>query len=131
VLTTESSSSSRWPSMQMALTNRAPKTTDAQMNGPAHLRAADTIGALLNHPAFAGNGRLMLPWDGRQYDEKMRLADIGELLLYHSRVDTNIIVASLNRMIDDASGGATVFYPIYSEAERRRDPTLCQNPKPV
>ena len=29
----------------------------------AHLRVDDTLGDLLKHPAFAGFGRLLLPWD--------------------------------------------------------------------
>ncbi|MGH9370299.1 MAG: alpha/beta hydrolase [Vicinamibacterales bacterium] len=49
----------------------------------------------------------------------MPLRDIGALLPYHSHVDPSIVVSSLNRLIADAAAGKTVFYDIYSEAEKR------------
>jgi acetyl esterase/lipase len=88
-----------------------------------HLRADDTIGDLLEHPAFAGFGRLLLPWDDRRQDESMRLREIGSLLHYHSHVDPDIVVSSINRMIDDAAAGRTVFYDFYSAAEQAADPS--------
>ena len=45
-----------------------------------HLTADDTILDLLSHPAFAGFGRLVLPWDDRTYDDSMRLRHVGHLL---------------------------------------------------
>jgi acetyl esterase/lipase len=90
----------------------------------AHLGIDDTIGNLLKHPAFAGFGRLVLPWDDRRYDETLRLGDIGSLLPYHSHVDPAVVVASLNRMIDDVNGGRTVFYDFHAGAEKRADPSL-------
>jgi acetyl esterase/lipase len=89
-----------------------------------HLTPDDTIGDLLNHPAFGGFGRRMLPWDDRRYDAAMRLSDVGALLPYHSRVDPNVVVASLNRLIDDGSRGRTVFYDFYTAAEKRGDSSL-------
>ena len=90
----------------------------------AHLSADNTIGDLLRHPAFAGFSRLILPWDDRRYDEAMRLSDIGSLLPYHSHVDADVVVASLNRMIDDTRGGRTVFYDFHTPAEKRNEPSL-------
>jgi hypothetical protein len=58
------------------------------------LNATDSIGDLLGHPAFAGFARLLLPWDGRRYDENTRLHDIGSLLPYHSHVDTKTVVGA-------------------------------------
>ena len=51
------------------------------------LNADDTIRDLLDHPAFAGFGRLLLPWDDRSYDDAMRLRNVGSLLPYHTHVD--------------------------------------------
>jgi acetyl esterase/lipase len=86
------------------------------------LNADDSIRDLLGHPAFAGFARLLLPWDGRRYDESMRLRDIGSLLPYHSHVDPNTVVGALNRMIDDVNSGHAVFYPFYSEGQKREQP---------
>jgi len=54
----------------------------------------------------------------------MRLSDVGALLPYHSHVDPDIVVASLNRLIDDSSRGRTVSYDFYTAAERRADSSL-------
>jgi acetyl esterase/lipase len=76
----------------------------------------------VKHPAFAGFGRLLLPWDDRRYDTTTRLSDIGSLLPYHSHVDPAVVVSSLNRMIDDAAAGRTVFYDFYTAAEKAAEP---------
>jgi hypothetical protein len=46
----------------------------ARKNSGEHLTADHPISDLLNHPAFAGFGRLLLPWDDRTYDGSMRFA---------------------------------------------------------
>jgi acetyl esterase/lipase len=89
----------------------------------AHLRADDTVGDLLAHSAFAGFGRLLLPWDDRRYETSMKLREIGSLLPYHSHVDPDVVVSSLNRMIDDAAAGRTVHYDFYTAAERDAEPS--------
>ncbi|WP_234909559.1 alpha/beta hydrolase [Rhizobium rhizogenes] len=89
----------------------------------AHLRPDSRIADMLGTPAFAGFGRLLLPWDNRAYDETMRLGDIGSLLPYHSHVDPTNVVSALNRMIDDVNKGETIFYDFYTEAQKREDPT--------
>ena len=87
-----------------------------------HLRVDHTVGDVVKHPAFAGFGRLLLPWDDRRYDTTTRLRDIGSLLPYHSHVDPAVVVSSLNRMIDDAAAGRTVFYDFYTAAEKAAEP---------
>ena len=88
-----------------------------------HLTVNDDTGTLLKHPAFAGYARLLLPWDDRSYDERMPLKNIEALLPYHSHVNPHIVVASLNRMIDDVNSGKTIFYSLYTDAQRRTEPT--------
>lgn len=87
-----------------------------------HLNADDSIRNLLGHPAFAGFARLLLPWDGRRYDEEMRLNDIGSLLPYHRNVVPETVVGALNRMIDDVNSGHAVFYPFTSEDQKQGQP---------
>ena len=88
-----------------------------------HLTTDDTIQTLLNHPAFAGFGRLLLPWDGRTYDGGMRLRDVGSLLPYHTHVDPATVVGALNHMIDAVGHGQTLFYDFYTEDEKKEDRT--------
>ena len=88
----------------------------------AHLSVGSTLGEVLHHPAFAGFARRILPWDDKAYDEQLPLRDIGSLLPYHSHVAPDLTVSALNRMIDDAAAGRTVFYEFYTAAEMQRDP---------
>lgn len=85
-----------------------------------HLDAHSTLRDLLHHRAFAGFADLILPWDDRAYDERMPLTRIGSLLPYHTHVDTKTVTSALNRLIDDAAGGKTVFYRFYADAQRQR-----------
>jgi acetyl esterase/lipase len=100
-------------------------TAHSQTGGHGgHLTAQSTIGDILRHPAFAGFSRLLLPWDDRTYADRMQLTRIGSLLPYHTHVDPQTVASSLNRMIDDAARGQTVFYSPYSEAKRKQQPAL-------
>jgi acetyl esterase/lipase len=96
--------------------------TDVNGNRGSHLGTRSTLGDVLGHPAFTGFARLILPWDDRAYDEDMRLDRIGSLLPYHSHVDPETVTSALNRMIDDAENGQTVFYRFYTDAQRREEP---------
>jgi acetyl esterase/lipase len=89
----------------------------------SHLSANSTIGDVLAHPAFAGFGRLILPWDDRKPEGNMHLREISALLPYHSEVNPTDVVAALNRMIDDANDGKSIFYNFYTDAQKKADPT--------
>lgn len=97
-------------------------TASDQSNGYAHMKPENSLGDLLHHPAFAGHASLLMPWDGRSYDEAMKIREIGSLLPYHSNVDPDIVVSGLNRMIDDARDGNTIFYDFYTAEEKRAVP---------
>jgi acetyl esterase/lipase len=108
-----------------ALSERNPDDTmNAQARGhrAGHLTTDASIGDLLNHAAFAGFGHLILPWDDRAYDASMRLSNISALLPYHSHVNPGDVVTALNRMIDEASKGKTVFYEFYTGAQKQQQP---------
>jgi acetyl esterase/lipase len=88
-----------------------------------HLTVDDTIQDLLNHPAFSGFGRLLLPWDDRPPDPSLQLRGVGSLLPYHSHVDAGTVVGALNELIDDVNDGRTVLYDFYTEKEKDEEPT--------
>jgi acetyl esterase/lipase len=100
------------------------KARDTDVNGSrgSHLGTRSTLGDLLGHRAFTGFAHLILPWDDRVYDEDMRLDRIRSLLPYHTHVDPETVTGALNRMIDDADDGNTVFYRFYTDAQRREEP---------
>ena len=85
----------------------------------ADIAADDRIAGVLKHPAFVGFGRLMLPWDDREYDDTIRIRDIAALLPYHTHVNADVTVSALNRLIADAAAGKTVFYDIYTGAQKQ------------
>lgn len=86
------------------------------------LSTASTIGDLLAHPAFADHAHLLLPWDDRPADPSMPLSEIGSLLPYHSNVQPDLAVSSVNRMIDDVAAGQQVFYDFYTDGQKRTAP---------
>lgn len=88
------------------------------------LHPEDRCDDLLNHPAFRGFSHRMLPWDGQHYDLAVPLKEIGQLLPYHSHVEPAIVIAALNRMVDDASAGRPVLYEFYTAAQRQAQPAL-------
>jgi len=99
------------------------QTDRAVRSKGVHVTADDTIQDLLNHPAFAGFGRLLLPWDDRAEDGGLRLRDVGSLLPYHTHVDPGTVVGALNHMVDEVNEGRTIFYDFYTEDEKKADPT--------
>ena len=94
-------------------------TAQVSGNPDGRLSVDSRLRDILHHPAFAEFGRLLLPWDGRTYAEDMPLSAVGSLLPYHSHVSPKIVVSALNHMIDDARNGKTIFYNIYSDAQKR------------
>ena len=103
------------------------RTAAGATNSPPmnrHLLVDDRISDLLQHPAFAGFARLLLPGGSVTADPEVPLRDIGSLMPYHSRVHPPEVVAALNRLIDDTRSGQAVFHDIYTAAEKRRDPSL-------
>lgn len=83
---------------------------------------ASTIGDLMAHPAFAGHARLLLPWDDRPADPSMPLNEIGSLLPYHSNVQPELVVSSINRMIDAAAAGHQIFCEFYTDGQKQEIP---------
>ena len=107
------------PRAAASITRSDTAVSDVQ---PAHLDGRSTIGDLLRHPAFA-RIRAPAPAVGRS---RLRRADAvvahGSLLPYHTHVDPDTVAAGLNRMIDDAADGRTVFYRFYNDAQTQQQP---------
>jgi len=99
------------------------KNQPAMQVQSGHLTVNSTIGEVIAHPAFAGFGRLLLPWDNRKPDGNMQLREISALLPYHSEVNPSEVVTALNQMIDDANNGKSIFYDFYAETQKNAEPT--------
>ncbi len=87
-----------------------------------HLSVDDRMGDLLGHPALAGFAPLLLPRTDLEIDRNAKLSRIGALLPYHQNVEPSDVVNGLNRITDDAEAGRQVFFDIYTESEKQREP---------
>lgn len=91
-----------------------------------HIEASTPLSMLVNHKAFNGGGILLLPWYGTQEGMDEPFENIGRYLIYHSHINTPSMLEAVNHLIDDSASGKQVFYPVYSEDERARNPELEQ-----
>lgn len=115
---------SAWTLVAASLPSNAAEDKPALAARPIrHLRIDDTLGTLLDTPAFAGFAPLLLPWDDRGYDRGLKLTEIASLMPFHNQVDPADAVAVLNRIIDDTEAGRPVFYDIYAKEQKQADPT--------
>jgi acetyl esterase/lipase len=92
-------------------------------NNHKYITEYDSIVNVINHPAFEGFGQYVFPWDDRNYNSNMQMNQISLLLPYHTRVDVDTAVKSLNHMVDDINTGEKVFYRFYTDDEQKKDPT--------
>jgi acetyl esterase/lipase len=88
----------------------------------AHLTTNSTIRDVVDHPAFAGFGRFILPLDRGRYADEMALENVGSLLPYHSNIDPDAAVEMINQVMDAVSAGDALFLDFYTAAQKQTDP---------
>ncbi|MBR2183743.1 MAG: alpha/beta hydrolase, partial [Acidaminococcaceae bacterium] len=76
---------------------------------------------VINDPAFRGHGRLIFPAD-RHISRDLALKDIGDILVWYNNVRPERTVEIVNYMKTQAQKGQQIFYNIYSDEEKQRDP---------
>ncbi len=79
---------------------------------------------IVHHTAFQGFGELLLPWKNNSSYYNTSLKNIGSLMPYHSNVQSDVVLSSLNHMINEVDSGRTIFYNIYSVQQKQQDPSL-------
>lgn len=83
---------------------------------------ADTyVYDVINYPGFAGFGEYIFPLDWYRPKKSMTLREVGDLLPYHNYVRVDETVKVVNEMLVKVNAGETIFYPVYSPEEIRRD----------
>jgi acetyl esterase/lipase len=87
-----------------------------------HLTSNSYVRDIVNHPAFAGFGELLLTRDDNSSYYNTRLSNVASLMPYHQNVNPEVVVKALNFMIDEADSGKTIFYDFYTAQEKRSDP---------
>ena len=96
--------------------------TKSEPDVAGNLTIDNYVRDIVNHPAFKGFGELLLPLDNNSGYYDTRLSEIGSLMPYHSHVDPDIVIGSLNHMIDEVNAGKTIFYNFYTDEQKRQDP---------
>jgi acetyl esterase/lipase len=86
------------------------------------LTVNNTIGDLVNHPAFKGFAELLLSRDDNSAYYNIALANADCLMPYHENVNPAVIVNALNYMIDEVQNGKTIFYSFYTAPQKQADP---------
>ena len=77
------------------------------------------IAAVTHDPVFGEYGRLIFPVEKGYYGGKT----LGELrMAWYSNIDPEKTVEIVNYMKEHAEAGDTIFYDIYSEEEKKKDP---------
>lgn len=75
---------------------------------------------VMNDPVFKGYGRLIFPVQTSGYSG----STLGDLeLLWYSEIDPDKTVEIVNYMHDEAADGNEIFYDIYTDAEKKEDPS--------
>lgn len=90
------------------------------------LTLSNRVADIANHIAFQGVGELLLPWDNNSAYYNTSLSDVGSLMPYHSNVLPEVVLSSVNHMINDVNGGKTVFYNFYSLQQKKQDRSKAQ-----
>jgi acetyl esterase/lipase len=85
-------------------------------NDASYFSTANTASDVIHHPLFAGFGQFILPLE-RGYEEDMPLSRVSSLLPYHSNIDPQGAVDTINHMLDEAVAGNTIFYSFYEDAQ--------------
>lgn len=91
----------------------------AEERPQADFTAETPVADVMNDPAFGDFGRLLFPVN-QSYWSGDTLRDLR--LTWYSHIDPNETVEIVNTLKSNALAGQTVFYDIYSDAEKAADP---------
>jgi acetyl esterase/lipase len=83
----------------------------------------NTVADIVNHPAFSGYGTHLLPWNNDRNNMETPIRNIASLMPYHGDVRPEVILDALNYMVDEVYQDKTIFYDIYTAAQKRDDPS--------
>lgn len=104
------------------VSNESINVQSEELEETDHLSVQDSIVSMVNHPVFEGFGQLLLPRDDRDIDDTMQLAEMANLMPYHSHVNAENSVEAVNHLIDQANQEETIFYDIYTDDEKQEIP---------
>lgn len=86
------------------------------------LTANTKVVDVMNLPKFDGFGQFLFPTEWSYPSDSMTLDQVDSLLPYHNYIRTDTTIDVLGALQERVTEGETVFYDIYSEAEKLADP---------
>lgn len=93
------------------------KTSD---RGGSYTKSTKVVD-VINDPVFEEYGRLIFPVDQR-IDDDLKLQDVDDILIWYNNVNPDKTVEIANYLKTQAASGEQIFYDIYTEEEKERDP---------
>lgn len=96
----------------------------AHGSAPGPVTADTPIYDVINNPLFDGYGRLLFPTTLHPPTEDMTLDDLSACLPWYSEIHTSTTVDVISYLLSERAAERTVFYDIYTDAEKAADPSL-------
>ena len=76
---------------------------------------------VISDPVFQNYGRLIFPVD-RHIDRNLMLKDAGDIFVWYNHIIPGRTVEIVNYMKSQAKNGNKIFYDIYTDEEKQKDP---------
>ena len=90
----------------------------------AQVSGSTLIYDVIDNPLFEDYGRLLFPTTLHPPTEDMTLDDLPACLPWYSEIHTGTTVDVVGYLLSERAAGRTVFYDIYTDAEKATDPSL-------
>lgn len=78
---------------------------------------------VINNNSFNGFGNLIFPVD-RNIPSNMTLEEVGDIYIWYNYIDPDKTVEIVNYMKGQVDSGNKIFYDIYTEEEKKKNPDL-------
>lgn len=85
-------------------------------------KAETKVVEVIDNPLFEGYGRLIFPTAFGRPPQSMTLDQVSSLLIYHNYIRTDTTIDVIDEFARQRQQGIQIFYDIYTEEEKRRDP---------
>lgn len=80
-----------------------------------------TVGEVINDKAFENFGNLLFPVD-LNIDQNTTLEDVGSYYMWYNNINPDKTVEIINFLKEQSESGNQIFYDIYTEEEKQKDP---------
>ena len=90
------------------------------------MNAETTVADVIENENFKGYGRFLFPGRLNGSDKKRTLGQIAPLFPYHGHLNASVTLNVLNFMSEREKDGEKIFYDLYSDEEKAKDPAKAE-----